>query len=669
MKKIIILCVYVLTSFGFATEGQLREVDVNRVMEQFFSIHVEYDKMNPQVMKRAFRLYIERFDPDRVYLLQREVLSYIDMSDAQARKAIERFNRKDYSDFQKLNALIQKSITRHRFIRENIQNKIIKGDYTERTVNPSYSSYARSEKELADRVEEKMTIFYQIQDQRWDLSTLSRKEKALNLFEKKITRNESFYLFENGNKKPFSKAEREHYFTLHMLKALSKSLDTHTAFFSEEEAYQMRSSLQKQFQGVGVVLTEGIDGVVITDVIKGGPAQESGKVEVNDVVVEIDGQSVRELAFEDVMVLMKKKNGLHIQLGLMRYNKSKNPQFYRVVLERKPIEMEEDRISVSYEPYEGGIVATITLRSFYENDEGVSAERDIKKAIRKLEKEGRILGLVLDLRENAGGFLSQAVKVAGLFIKSGVVVISKYANNEIHYLRTLDGQTAYNGPMVVLTSKLSASAAEIVGQALQDYGVALVVGDSRTFGKGSIQYQTVTDENAEFYFKVTVGKYYTASGRTTQLEGVKADIVVPSIYSPYLIGEKYLEYPLTNDKVKPAFKDSLSDLDPKAKRVFEKYYLPHVQRVVTIWQRMLPQLKKNSIERIKTNPQFQAYLQKLKLIEAKINGVDVPIDINSIDYGNQDLQVIEALNIVKDMIQIEAIEREEKGIARQASSW
>src|SRR5262249_53796114 len=158
-------------------------------------------------------------------------------------------------------------------------------------------------------------------------------------------------------------------------------------------------------------------------------------------------------------------------------------------------------------------------------------------------------GLVLDLRENAGGFLSQAVKVSGIFLSNGIVVISKYSRGDVHFLRNIVGRSYFNGPLVILTSKMSASASEIVAQALQDYGVGIVVGDERTFGKGSIQYQTVTDMSTDLFFKVTVGKYYTASGRTTQIEGVKTDIVVPTHYAPYHIGERYLEYPLSADKV------------------------------------------------------------------------------------------------------------------------
>ncbi len=178
-----------------------------------------------------------------------------------------------------------------------------------------------------------------------------------------------------------------------------------------------------------------------------------------------------------------------------------------------------------------------------------------------MEGKGKLLGLVLDLRNNPGGYLTQAVKVAGLFISDGVVVVSKYSNGEIQYYRDLDGNPQYTGPLVVLTSRLTASAAEIVAQALQDYGVALVVGDDRTYGKGTIQAQTVTDTGASSYFKVTVGEYFTPSGKSPQLTGVKSDVLLPGPYSKTKVGEKYLDHPIAADHIAPSFNDDLKDID------------------------------------------------------------------------------------------------------------
>lgn len=316
--------------------------------------------------------------------------------------------------------------------------------------------------------------------------------------------------------------------------------------------------------------------------------------------------------------------------------------------------MHEERIETSYEKFGDGIIGKIALHSFYESGDGISSEKDLREAISAFREKGELHGLVLDLRENSGGFLSQAVKVAGLFMSNGVVVISKYGKGDVHYLRNIVSRPFFSGPIIVLTSKMSASAAEIVAAALQDYGIALVVGDDRTFGKGSIQYQTVTDAKADIFFKVTVGRYYTASGRSTQIDGVIADIHVPTQYAPYNIGERFLEYPLPQDAVSPAYIDPLSDLDLRTKQIFQKRYLPSLQRVVPYWKRMLFQLQKNSKGRLARNPDFQAFMRRVEKVRERGSSIPVNTVDEQIRIGMEDLQITEAVNIVKDMILIEA---------------
>lgn len=417
----------------------------------------------------------------------------------------------------------------------------------------------------------------------------------------------------------------------------------------------MRFSLEKQFEGVGVILSEGIDGVIIADLLEGSPAEQSGQIQVNDLLVEIDGRSLSKSSFEDVLDQLKKRDHSEIILGFKRLDPVyKNETFFRVALKKRPITMKEDRIQTGIEEMDGGIIGKIALHSFYENSDGISSERDVKEAIRQFREQGKLKGLILDLRENSGGFLGQAVRVAGLFVSNGVIVISKYGKGEIHYLRNIVGKSFFNGPLIILTSKMSASASEIVAQCLQDYGVALIVGDERTFGKGSIQYQTITDEHAELFFKVTVGRYYTVSGRGTQIDGVIADIVVPTQYAPYNIGERYLEYPLSPDQVESAYIDPLIDLDEKTRLLFQKRYLPNLQQVVPFWKDALPILKKSSTMRIAENEGFQKFLKKQEQVKARqveglVNAVDEPLHISL-----EDFQMQEAVNIVKDMIYIES---------------
>jgi carboxyl-terminal processing protease len=426
---------------------------------------------------------------------------------------------------------------------------------------------------------------------------------------------------------------------MHILKAMARGLDAHTAFFSPEEAMEMRSSLEKQFEGVGIVLREGLDGIEIADLVKGGPAARCGKILIGDILVEVDGNTIGNASYYEVLDRLKGDGRKDVVLGFKRNG---NVDIVKVGLRREKIVMENERLVFSTEPFADGIIGKLILPSFYESPDASSCEIDIREALRDLKRKGKVLGLVLDLRNNLGGFLSQAVKVTGLFITSGVVVISKYAQGEVQYLRNLDPRIHYNGPLVILTSKLSASAAEIVAQALQDYGVGIVVGDERTYGKGTIQYQTVTDLSAASFFKVTVGRYYTVSGRSTQIEGVIADIFVPSAYAPYNIGERYLEYALKNDQIAPAYTDPLTDVPAHTQLWFQKNYLPFLQKKESAWVQMVPKLKINSDYRIKNDPNFKVFLKKIKEEE------------KDFDMGVNDLQMGEAVNIVKDMINLKA---------------
>lgn len=646
---------------AFSSPTSLRMQDIHRVMDKFFALHITNKEMSPLLVRRAFKIYIENFDPDRSYLLEKEAAVYLQMSDMQAKEIVQRLKAQDYSDFIALNQVMQKAILRAETQRKDLIIQIVKNPSGMEAIPSAFSSqFAKSVDEIALRQKSRMLRFFAYHQARSRLDTPERRAKVFSLFEKRVRRIEYAYLFMTQEGQSLPREKIEHLMSVRILKCFAKSLDTHTAFFSPEEAYEMRLGLEKQFNGVGVILSEGVDGIMIADLIHGSPAEKSGQVRVNDFLVEIDQKSVQSSSFEEVMDLLKKKGREEIVLGLKRSDPASSQEtFHQVSLRKQPIVMNEERIETAVEKTEGGIIGKIILHSFYENGDGANSARDIQLAINSFRAQGNLVGLVLDLRENSGGFLSQAVRVAGLFVANGVIVISKYGKGEVHYLRNVAGRSFYNGPMVVLTSKMSASAAEIVAQALQDYGVALVVGDDTTFGKGSIQYQTVTDPNADLFFKVTVGRYYTVSGRSTQVTGVGADIVVPSHYAPYNIGERFLEYPLPQDHVEAAYVDPLTDLDEKTRRIFQARYLPFTQRAVSFWKKMLPALKENSAQRLSNNPSFQSFLQHQEVVRARrasipVNTVDEPLH-----SGLHDMQMQEAVNIVIDMVQMESMSREQ----------
>lgn len=678
--KIFILCCFLTSSLLFGQNAEhLKKEDISRIMDQIFSEHLGQKQIDEQILKNSFKVYIDQFDPDRTYLLQSEVSPYLQINGDEIKKLIKQYKEGDFTSFEKLNNdVIQKSILRAREYRKELlknQEEIysaaekLKSTKDNEWIEPDLDRpFSQNDAQLKDRIRSQMVNFIQAEQKRYGNDQIQKyKNKLLVLFDEALTHSEDNYLYRDPDGKPYTAVEVENAFVLHVLKSLASSLDAHTAFFTNSEAYDMKVRLEKEFAGIGVVLQQTPEGVVISSLVEGGPASKSGQVFANDRIVQIDGKVINGLSLSDVMAKMRGTKDTSVELVLSRSIDESGKQINKEVkvhLKREPIAVKGERVDVNYEKFGNGIIGMITLHSFYQGEDGTGSETDIRNAIKELDKKGNLRGLIIDMRENSGGFLTQAVKVAGLFITNGVVVISKYSDGDERVYRDMEGNESYKGPLVILTSKATASAAEIVAQALQDYGIALIVGDERTYGKGTIQSQTVTgpENSATNFFKVTVGKYYTVSGKTPQLQGVKADVVVPGPFSKEHIGEEYLDHPLKSDTIKPEYKDDLSDVDPGLRSWYMKYYIPKVQQKMTIWRNMLPILKKNSAYRLENNKNYQMFLKQLNSGEVDLalfkqtgEGVKGKDQTN---YGHEDLQMQEALNIVKDMIYLQNQDRQ-----------
>lgn len=659
------ICLFLLNSFCIAYEQDLlKSNDISRIMKQILAEHVEKKEVTAKILDNSLMIYIDQFDPHRMYLLEREVLPYFKPQEGQLLKAIQQYNQNDYGIYKQLNQTIQNSILRSRRTRETLESQLKSSMFhpspdqahgpiaNKETLEP----FVRTEEQLKERILQNLGSYINAQKKRFgEVITPERKEQILNSYETKLREFENQYLYQNEKGEPLSVPEQDNLFSLHVLKALANSLDSHTSFYEANEAYDIRVRLQKEFKGIGLVLKDSNQGPIVTYMLEGGPAAKSELIEQGDILIEVDGKSVVDHPFEKIMGLLHGGKNTKVKLAFKRKDeKDKTEKIYTVELIREMIILNNDRVDISSEQFGNGIIGIVSLHSFYQGA-GVSSEQDVRDAIAKLEKKGTLKGLILDLRENTGGFLSQAVKVAGLFITDGVIVISKYSNGDERIYRDVDGKTSYDGPLIVLTSKTTASAAEIVAQALQDYGVALVVGDEHTYGKGTIQSQTVTDNQSSSYFKVTVGKYYTVSGRTPQKDGVRADILVPSHWNREEIGEMYADS-LNSDIIPAAYYDTLKDVPPDLKAWYIKYYIPKLQKRTIVWRNLLPTLLKNSEYRIANNKNYQYFLKGSHEDEDADSEEEWNVtDKNNKTFGEDDLQIQEAVSILKDMILMHSV--------------
>lgn len=662
LKKIFAACLSVIAISQLCAHEPdlLKTSDISRIMQQILSEHVDKKEVTAPVLHDAFETYINQFDPHRMYLLESETAPYFTPTAAQLEQAIQQYKRKDFSQFKQLNQVIQTSIERARRIRHdleaNVKNTLFNQGsdktHASSTNKEDLVAFAATKEQLKERMVQNLGSYIEAQKKRYgEAMTPQRKELLLNSYETKLREFENQYLYLNEKGQALAPGEQENFFTLHVLKALASSLDSHTSFFQANEAYDIRVRLQKEFKGIGLVLKDTNHGVEVTHMLEGGPAAKSKLIQIGDILIEVDGKSIVDYPFEKTMGLLHGDKNTKIKLSFKRKSEKGNPaHIYTVELTRETIILNNDRVDTRSEAFGNGIIGIVALHSFYQGN-GVSSEEDVRKAIEQLQKKGILKGLILDLRDNGGGFLSQAVKVAGLFITDGVIVISKYSNGDKRIYRDVDGKTLFDGPLVILTSKATASAAEIVAQALQDYGVALVVGDEHTYGKGTIQTQTVTDNQSSSYFKVTVGKYYTVSGRTPQKDGVKADIVAPSHWHREEIGEKYADT-LEADVIPSVYEDNLSDVPENLRSWYIKYYIPKLQKRTSIWRDLLPTLRKNSEYRIAHNKNYQYFLKGAVASDEDAESEDEwnVNDKKNKTYGEDDLQVQEAVNILKDMI-------------------
>jgi carboxyl-terminal processing protease len=666
MKRVyplfIVLVLYALNLRGYE-QDLLKSSNIAQIMTQILDHHVEKKEMTEKVLQHSVVSFIDRFDPLRIYLLESEVSPYISPSPERMRLLIDQYKDHNFAVFHELNDLFQQAIERSRSMRRELEaNKSTLFNFKNKQdaliVGGSMNElFAKNKNELKERLVANLDAFIETQRNRYsEAVVLEKKDEILQLYETGMREFESQYIYQDDKGAPLPLAERENLFTIHVLKALAGSLDAHTSFYKANEAYDLRVRLQKEIMGFGLVLKDNPEGVVVVDLLKDSPASLSGNISVGDILVEINGNPVSGYPFDKVMNILHDSSNPEMTLVFNRGGKGVSGNPFKVNLKREMIIVNNDRVDSSYENFGNGILGKIVLNSFYQGDD-LSSEQDVRDAIKKLQGKGQLKGLILDLRNNSGGFLSQAIKVAGLFITNGVVVVSKYSNGEERIYRDVDGKIVYDGPLVILTSKITASAAEIVSQALQDYGVAIVVGDEHTYGKGTIQTQTVTDNQSSSYFKVTVGTYYTVSGKTPQKSGVKADIVVPGHWNNEHVGEEYLDS-VRADRIAPAFNDNLSDISPDIKSWYLKYYIPKLQARKIEWRNMLSSLKKNSEYRIANNKNYQFYLKggegALAPDQAEVevedeDGMD-SIDPKKKNFGVDDLQMQEAINILKDMV-------------------
>jgi len=396
----------------------------------------------------------------------------------------------------------------------------------------------------------------------------------------------------------------------YFLSAVARAYDPHTDYMSFREMNRFKDGMKNELVGIGALLQGEEDGATkIMGIVVGGPADREGTLKLNDRVIAVDmmntgkGEEMVDIMFmkiDKVVDYIRGKEGTTVALKVEPAGgapgETKIVRIQRGKVEMKDEQASGDVIEMKTEKGDTRRLGVLTLPSFYADfEEGkIRCSVDVERILNRLNEE-KIDGLVMDLRNNGGGSLEEVRRMTGFFVERGPVVQVKNTLGQVQVKDSDNGKPIYTGPMVVLTDKSSASASEILAGALQDYNRAVIVGESSTFGKGTVQQPMdigrmlplFAERNRAGFLKVTIQKFYRPSGSSTQMDGVVSDLKVPSLMDAMDVGEEFLDHSLPHDRIRPA-----SDFKPLDQQAL-----------------FIPRLKELSQERLNSGKDFSYVIQ------------------------------------------------------------
>lgn len=415
--------------------------------------------------------------------------------------------------------------------------------------------YEKRQEELANGVISTEDESEVVESENVNLSLEELEEKARNT---SMSALDDYYEFTDD-------LERKDFFAV-FLNSMVEQFDPHTNYFAPSDRDRFDLRMSGKLEGIGARLQKKNDYITIVEVISGGPVWLGKHMEVGDAILKVkqededEAVSIVGMRVDDAVKLIKGPKGTKVTLTVKRVDGTIDEE----TITRDVVELEETYAKSTLIEKDDNKYGLVDLPAFYFDmrDYGErNAATDVRKEIENLKQEG-IEGLVLDLRDNGGGSLRTAVDIAGLFIKEGPVVQVASGGQRKEVLSDEDDEIVWDGPLVILVNELSASASEILAAAMQDYKRAIILGSEQSYGKGTVQnmvdlnrWVRNNDLGDMGSLKITTDKFYRVNGGSTQLEGVKSDVVMPDRYSYIDIGERDYDNPLPYDRITPATYD------------------------------------------------------------------------------------------------------------------
>ncbi|MCC5943975.1 MAG: carboxy terminal-processing peptidase [Bernardetiaceae bacterium] len=545
-----------------------RKILKQLLLQTLNSAHYEPIEVDDDFSKRAYKLYLKNLDNNKRYFTKGD----IDKLDEYKLTLDDHFRDQNFEFYQITQDIFQKRLQDTKvFMKEILAEPFDFAKKESVELDGDKVDYPENEEALKERW--RQLLKYQTllrldglvsAEEDSTKQTISVGSKEFNELEEKAR--EQLLKSQTDFFRRMIKLDEKEWFSMY-INALTSAFDPHTSYFPPQDKENFDISMSGQFEGIGATLQERDGNIRVERIVTGSASWKQGELESGDVILKVaqgEEQPVDVVGFRlsDAVELIRGKKGTEVRLTVRKIDGTTKV----IPIIRDVVILEETYAkSTVIENEEGKRIGYIRLPSFYADFSGQSGGRscseDVKQELIKLKDEN-IDGIVLDLRNNGGGSLSDVVDMAGLFIEKGPIVQIKSRNRSPMVLSDKDPSVVYDGPLTIMVNGSSASASEIMAAAMQDYKRAIVVGTSATFGKGTVQQIIDFDrylnapQHAELKpmgaLKITTQKFYRINGDATQLKGVVPDIIFPSEFSYIDFGEKEVDYALPWDGISRA---------------------------------------------------------------------------------------------------------------------
>ena len=580
-KVLLVVGILAAGLWSFIPSKKITGDDKDKMLIELLSFvlekgHFSPIEINDEFSKKAYASYIESLDPTKRFFIQSDIAEF----QKYELSIDDMIRNKDLTFFDLTYKRLMQRMKESKVIYTNILSKPLDLNDNE-TINVDYEKlpYAATMKDLDQRWKKQLELAVLsditdkediqnalssgISDETKDVKDAKPAEKSepksFEELEKTARKTTESNL--NNNFNFIAELTREDWFTVY-INAIVTQYDPHTYYFSPEDKEKFDVSMSGKFEGIGARLQKKNEGIEVSELISGGPAWRGKLLEQGDIIIKV-GQANEEaidiagMRLDDVIKKIKGPKGTLVKLTVKKVDGSVKV----VPIVRDEVETEETFAKSTIVEKDGKLFGVIYLPKFYqtfENRSNRDAFKDVAIEIERL-KAINVQGIVMDLRDNGGGSLETVVKMTGLFIDKGPVVQVKQAGGKAQILPDSDPKVQWDGPLVVMINNYSASASEIFAAAIQDYNRGIIIGSKQSYGKGTVQNVFELNEfvRGNEYgdlgaLKTTTQKFYRVNGGSTQLEGVKSDIVMPDRFSFMQTGEKDEKSALPWDKIEPA---------------------------------------------------------------------------------------------------------------------